>query len=306
MLEYLRQDNASLNIPYTASSNIQNLYFEVYDLDTNEFIQSGAGFQSASATASATYWNYTLNQDSTSYDRNLKVELITTVNGKAYPEIQYISLIRPYVTVDRIKELVDVPSGTSDTKLKNLERRARLSLNAYIGYSFYKEKRDITVYGNNTDVLRLSDNLIRIDEVYEDDILVYQKDSVAYQFDYPIEVADSGRRIKIINSNPEGKEVAEFPIFSVFYFRNTFQKDYAYRISGIFGWEYIPADIEEAAALLVSDYLCNDFNVRNKNISQLSNDSYNLKYGDDFSTGTGNLLVDNLIAHYKESRYMVI
>lgn len=301
MIEYLRSDNSSLNITYTASAYADNVYFEIYDLDTQDFLQSGA-------TASAASSNFiaTLTADTAAYDRNIKVEFITTNNGTAFNEIKYFSLTRPYATISRIKELIDVPSGTADSKLIRLERRARLSLNSFLGFSFYKEKRDYTVYGNNLDILTLPDNIIRIDEIYEDDILVYQRNSTTYELDYPIEIADSGRRVKIINSDSNGKEIAEAPIFSVFKFTNTFKKDYAYKISGIYGWEYIPDDVEEATALLVSDYLCNDFNIRNKNIAQLSNDSYDIKYGSDFATGTGNLLVDNLLAHYKESRYMVI
>lgn len=302
MIEYLRADNSSLNITYTVNSYADNVYFEAYDLDTNEFIQSGA----ATASAASATFIATLNKDSAAYDRNIKIEFVSTNQGAATAEIKQYSLIRPYITLSRIKELIDVPAGISDNKLKMLERRARLSLNAFIGFSFYKEKRDVTIYGNNTDVLTLAENILDINEIYEDDILVYKKDSVVYQFDYPIEIADSNKRVKIINQNIEGKEVAEFPIFSVFTFKNTFRKDYAYRINGIFGWEYIPSDIEEAAGLLINDYLCNDFNIRNKNISQLANDSYDIKYGADSATGTGNLLVDNLIAHYKESRYMVI
>jgi hypothetical protein len=302
MIEYLRADDSSLNITYTVNAYADNVYFEAYDLDTKEFLQSGA----ATASAASATFIATLNKDTTAYDRNIKIEFVSTNQGSATAEIKQYSLVRPYATISRIKELIDVPAGISDEKLKVLERRARLSLNSFIGYSFYKEKRDLTVYGNNTDVLTLPENLLEINEIHEDDILVYKKDSVTYQFDYPIEVADSGKRIKIVNQDPEGKEIAEFPIFSVFTFRNTFKKDCAYKISGIFGWEYIPADIEEASALLVNDYLCNDFNIRNKNISQLSNDSYDIKYGADSATGTGNLLVDNLIAHYKESRYLVI
>jgi hypothetical protein len=74
----------------------------------------------------------------------------------------------------------------------------------------------------------------------------------------------------------------------------------------VFGYEYIPAEIELAAALLVEDYLCNDFNIRNKNIIELSNDSYDIKYGLDLATGTGNLMVDNILAKYLQPRYLVI
>lgn len=301
MLEYLRKDNSPLTISYTASSYATNVYFEAYDLDTEEFIQSGAA-----TTSGSSIYSITFTADSTSYDRNIKLEIITTSSANAYNEIQNISLIRPYASVSRIESLATIPPNTASSTLLKLERRARLSLNAFIGHSFYKLKKDLTVYGNNTDVLTLPENLYRIDKIYEDDLLVYERDNSDVQLEYPIEIADSKNRIKIVNTSSKSKDTAESPIFSVFYYQGVFKKDHAYRIDGIWGWDYIPADIEQATALLVEDYLCNDFNIRNKNIAELSNDSYDIKYGLDFATGTGNLAVDNLIAHYKEPRYLVI
>jgi hypothetical protein len=301
MIEYLRADNTPLTITYTASAYATNVYFEAYDLDTAEFIQSGA----ATTSGSSIYF-ITFNADSTSYDRNIKLEIITTSSAGAYSEIQNVSLIRPYATWDRIEGLASIPSGTSSATLLKLERKARLSLNAFIGEDFYKQKKSHVVYGNNTDILPLPENLHRIDKIYEDDLLVYERDNSSVQLDYPVEVSNSKTRIKIVNTSTKNKETAEFPIFSVFYYDGVFKKDHAYEIDGIWGWEYVPSDIEQATALLVEDYLCNDFNIRNKNIAELSNDSYDIKYGSDFSTGTGNLTVDNLIAHYKEPRYMVV
>jgi hypothetical protein len=303
MIEYLRQDNSPLTISYTASAYATNVYFEAYDLDTEEFIQSGAA-----TTSGSSIYSITFTLDAASYDRNIKLEIITTSSVGAYSEIQNISLIRPYASVERILELANIPATASanTSLLTKLERKARLSLNAYIGHSFYKLKKDLTVYGNNLDVISVPENLYRIDKVYEDDLLVYERDNSAIQLEYPIEIADSRTRIKIVNSSLNSKEIAESPIFSVFYYEGVFKKDHAYRIDGIWGWDYVPADIEQATALLVEDYLCNDFNIRNKNIAELSNDSYDIKYGSDFATGTGNLAVDNLIAHYKEPRYLVI
>lgn len=307
MIEYLRTDNLPLTISYTASSYTTNVYFEIYDLDTHEFVQSGAGTFSASTQASKTY-NINLNVDTTSYDRNIKIEFVTTSSAGAINDIQYASLIRPYASPARILELADIPSSASANTnlLKKLEKKARLSLNSYIGDNFYKEKRTLTVFGQNADIITTPVPIQRIDKVYEDDLLVYERDNSTYQLDFPLEIDSSGTRIKILNSSSNNKEILEFPKFSVFYYQGIFRKDFAYKIDGIWGWEYIPSDIELATALLVEDYLCNDSNIRNKNIAELSNDSYDVKYASDFSTGTGNLLVDNLIAKYKEARYMVV
>lgn len=301
MIEYLRTDNSPLNITYTASSYATNVYFEVYDLDTQEFIQGGRATSGASSI-----FTVTLNSDSTAYDRNLKIEYVTTSGSGAYNDLQYVSLVRPYATISQVRSIADVSNSVTNAAIQKLERRARLNLNAFIGFDFYKKKKSLTVYGNNTDVLTLPESIFRIDYIYEDDILIYERGNDTYQLDFPLEIGPSSNRIKIVNSEEESKEILEFPKFSVFYYEGIFKKDHAYKIDGIWGWEYIPADIEEATALLVNDYLCNDFNIRNKNIAQLSNDSYDIKYAADAATGTGNLTVDNLIAHYRQPRYMVI
>lgn len=301
MIEYLRQDNNPLTITYTASSYATNVFFEIYDLDTEEFVQGGAGVNTGSYT-----YNITLNTDSTAYDRNIKIEYVTTATDGAYGEVQYASLMRPYATPARIRQLADIDSSVTDETLTKLEKKARLFINGYLGMNFYKEKRSIVAYGNNTDILNLPDFAVRVDEIYEDDLKIYQYDSSTYELEYPIEITDSKNRIKIVNSPEKNTEIMEFPKFSVFYYEGVFKKDYSYRLEGIFGWEYIPADVEMATALIVEDYLCNDFNVRNKNIGQLSNDSYEIKYGGDFATGTGNLLVDNLLSYYRQPRFLVI
>lgn len=305
MIEYLRADNAPLTLSYSASSYATNVYFEAYDLDTNEFIQGGKG-----TTAGSAIYSITLNSDSTSYDRNIKIEFVTTSSSGAFGQIQYISLIRPYATINRIVELADIDvtllGSASASKLQRLERRARLNINAHLGFNFYKEKRSITIYGNNTDVLELPDSIHRIDSIYEDDLLIYERDNETYQLDYPIQIGPSLNRIRIGNTAEVNKEIFESPKFSIFYFEGTFKKDYAYRIDGVWGWEYVPSEIEEATALLVNDYLCNDFNIRNKNIAQLTNDSYDVKYAANAATGTGNLVVDNLLSPFREPRYMVI
>lgn len=307
MIEYLRSDNLPLTISYTSSAYARNVYFEVYDLDTNEFVQGGTGVFSASTVNNKT-WNFVLTSDAASYDRNVKIEFVTTTSAGAYQDIQYASLIRPYATPERIVQIADIPGSASGNfdLLRKLEKKARLSLNSFIGDNFYKEKKTFTVFGQNADIITTPIPIQRIDKIYEDDLLVYERDNSTYQLDFPLEIDSSKTRIKILNSSINNKEILEFPKFSIFYYEGIFRKDFAYKIDGIWGWEYIPSDIELATALIVEDYLCNDFNIRNKNIAELSNDAYDIKYASDFSTGTGNLIVDNLIAKYKEARYMVI
>ena len=304
MKEFLRQDGAAYNFIYTASSYATSVFYEVYDLDTNEYLQGGRGANSVTASLDYTI---TLTPDTTEYDRNLKIDFITTSPTGAFSEVQYVSLIRPYASVSRIKELADIDTAVvSDDDLRKLERRARLSINSYVGFDFYKKNITMEVYGNNSDVLTIHDNILRVDYIYEDDLLIYDRFEEDNAIGYPIDISFSKNRIKIVNTTTKNKEIFESPKFSVFDYRGVFKKDYSYKITGLFGWDYVPADVEEATALLVDYYLCNDFNIRNKGILELKNDSYSLKYGPDGFTGTGNIMVDGLLSNYREIKYMVV
>lgn len=302
MLQYSRKDEFGLDITYNTSASVSSVLFTVSDLDTDVLLQTG----SATAVGASSVFTVPLNTTTTQYDRNIKITYEEIGPSASSTNIVYAELVRPYATEARIRELADIPPSASATNLQRLEKMARLSIDGFLGFGFYKEYRSVDVYGNNTDILQFNDNIISISKIYEDDILTYEVGSDTYQFEYPIEIGTSGDRIKIVNSSEKNKEMLEYPKFSVFYYDGQFKKSYLYRVEGVFGYEYVPADIELATALLVEDYLCNDFNIRNKNIAQLSNDSYDIKYAPDSATGTGNLMVDNLLAKYLQPRYLVI
>ncbi len=303
MLQYSRRDGFGLDITYNTSASVTSVLFAVSDLDTGLELQTG----SATAVGASSVFTYSLNTTTTQYDRNIKITYSEIGASASSLNIVYAELVRPYATVDRIRELADIPiTASANSTLQKLEKRARLTLDSLLGFGFYKQYRSIDAYGNNTDILQLNDNILSISKIYEDDILTYESNSETYQFDYPIEISTSGERIKLLNSSIKNKELIEYPKFSVFYYDGLFKKSHLYKVEGVFGYEYIPSDIELATALLVEDYLCNDFNIRNKNIAELSNDSYNIKYGSDLATGTGNLMVDNILAKYMQPRYLVI
>lgn len=309
MIEYLRSDNSELSITHSTVQGMSGVTFEIYDLDTDEFVQSGNTTLSAS-TASSSSWTGKLTEDSAAYDRNVKIEWVRTTASGASATVEYASLVRPFATASRIRSLADIASTETDATLVKQERKARYFLQSHIGNKFAKEYSNIVVYGNNSDILSLPIPLIRLDKIYEDDILMYDMVSTASvnDFNYSLEASQSKTRIKIINTEDEfERAVQEFPEVHILPFDGVFKKDAQYKIVGIFGYQYVPNNIEQATALLVEDYLCNDFNIRNKNISKLSNDSYDLTYATNAATGTGNLLVDKLIADYVNSpRFLVI
>lgn len=305
MIEYLRSDNSELDITFTAASGITSVIFEAYDLDSNEFIQSGTTASGASQVFTAT-----LTSDSAAYDRNIKIEWVSSTASGASTTINYYSIVRPFATASRIRELADINSSVTDATLKKEEKKARSLIQSYTGVKFSKEYTSIVVYGNDSDVLTLPVPVIRIDKIYEDDILVYDSTSTASvnNFDYAIEPSVSKTRIKIINEDDElERRVLEYPDVAVIPYSGTFKKDYQYKIVGIFGYEYVPSKVELACSLVVEDLLCNDWNIRNKIIQSIKTDSYDIQYAKEFAGGTGNLMVDSLLSEwYQAPRFMAV
>jgi hypothetical protein len=307
VIEYLRSDNAELQISFTAASGVTSVVFSAYDLDTASFVQSGN-----TSSAASQVFTGTLTTDSTKYDRNLKIEWVSSTASGASSTISYYSMKRPYATVSRIKELVDIDTTTvSNPTLTKYEKKARLFIDAYTGIKFAKEYDSIVAFGDNSDTLLMPVPVLKIDQIYEDDILVYDLSTIGAsvnKFDYTIEVGPSKTIIKIKNDallNIGG--INEFPDTNLIRGASTFVKDRSYRIVGSFGFEYVPNEVELATALLVDDYICNDWNIRNKGIESIKTDSYDLQYGKMFASGTGNLLVDSLLAPWVgQPRFMVI
>ena len=306
MIEYLRSDYSDLNITFTANAGITSVVFEAYDLDTDEFIQSGTTASGASSIFTAT-----LTEDSISYDRNLKIEWVSSTASGASSTINYYSIVKPYATATRIRSLADIDSSVSDSTLEKSERKARNYINSITANYFSTRYQTVVVYGNNSDVLTLQYPIVRIDYIYEDDILMYDAVSTASfnKFDYDIEPAVSKWRIKAIGSEnsssaktiSDDRPVLEYPEVSVIPYDGIFKKDYAYKIVGVFGYNYVPNKIELATSILVEDYLCNDWNLRNKAIQSMKNDSYQVQYSKDFAGGTGNLMVDSLLSEWTQS-----
>jgi hypothetical protein len=169
MIEYLRSDNAELQISFTAASGVTSVVFESYDLDSASFVQSGN-----TSSAASQVFNATFTIDSAQYDRNLKVDWVSSTASGASSTILYYSIKRPYATVSRIKELVDIDTTTvSDDTLKKYEKKARLFIEAYTGIRFTKEYDAIVQFGDNSDTLLMPTQVIKVNQIYEDDILVY-------------------------------------------------------------------------------------------------------------------------------------
>ena len=71
-----------------------------------------------------------------------------------------------------------------------------------------------------------------------------------------------------------------------------------YRITGDWGWRYIPQNVQSASEILIADMMNNDSEYRNHRIIDVSLDTTRMSFDADFLGTTGNTEADILLMDY--------
>lgn len=83
-------------------------------------------------------------------------------------------------------------------------------------------------------------------------------------------------------------------------------KDVTYLVTGSWGWEGVPVEVNEAAKLLIDDYNCNEDTYRNKFIANMRSADWRIEFDPRTWAGTGNIKADQLLAAYVRSGYGIV
>lgn len=300
MKEYLRSDGDSLDVVYTAPEGTDSVVFTVYDLELDDYLQSDEGIQ----TDAPRDFILRLTAETCKYDRKLRIEIQTVAVNHYTEDEMFINLVRPYSSNSDLAEymgLTIVDSNPSfgevtETELIRLERRARSLINAKIVDDFKFVYKTVATLGQDTDVLFMGQRIESFDQMIHDDVVVYDTTSDPEINDTGFEfvITRSKNNIRIVNpmiNINEWIDVSAIPN------PGFFQKNSAYSIRGEYGWKYIPSDIELATQELVNEMYCSDYAYRLKGIKSIKNDAFTIDF--DPSTGTGNLIVDSILANYR-------
>lgn len=302
MKEYLRSDGDTLTIEYQGNSSTTAVVFNVFDLNLNEYIQSDEATE-----ITGDVFEIVLSQDTTKYDRDLKVELQVVETNHYYEDTLYVKLTRPYATAEEIAEALDIEIDETPTlsnqykrsTLERLERKARAFIESKINDSFSFEYKTVGTYGMNTDLLHLGNRIESFDQIIFDDYVVYDTttDPEVNELGQNIAISKSKHGLKVVS---EGTNIAEWVDVNPLAFPGYWNKDSAYLVRGEFGWQFVPSAIKEATLELINDMMCSDFNYRNKGIKSIKNDAFDVQFQDSVILGTGNVMVDALISPYKK------
>lgn len=225
---------------------------------------------------------------------------------KTYRYNTQISVVTPYVTVDEIRAATGISeTDAPNAELIRLERRIRGVINNYTGQSFGRYVGTKQVIGAGDIELKLSERLVQLDNITGSNIL-YDSEGVAAAGFYTSR--GDGWFVGVSNPVPDGDYVFENVIRdpdSMWNHRG-FRDNVVYTVTGVWGWDDVPAEVKEAALILCEDELCPQSEYRDRYLKSISGDGWRYEYVPNAYYGTGSVIADQILAPFRYSTMTVI
>jgi len=216
-----------------------------------------------------------------------RADFTYTVSTVSYTQSQYINVYTPYITsVDFFNDHPELEDDWSD-KFDKVEKKIRNIINTFCGQSFdYYPNKSIELSGTGRKILHLPHPIVKLTTV----VLDSGKDSE--------ETIHDSTDTTLDDNIEKSKEVHNFNSSYYIKYTGRFNTVSSYKISGDFGWQYVPNNIEQAADLLIEDLMNDDSEFRRHGIKQVEMDTTKYYTKDSFYESTGNIDADVLLMDY--------
>lgn len=277
---YVKQNN-----PYTATLNLgfdpdgQDVYLTMSH-EWGRVVVDNA--QASRSSMGVYYYDFTI-EELCCYGKH-KITWSFDHNGVAAERNTHFNMYSPYITENEFFDMYPELEIFSDT-FDAVERRVRTTIDTICGQNFqYIEDQTLTYEGEGYKDLSLGYRCANL-------ISVTQKEDV--DISYEVELSpESPRYIR--------RKEQLIPVATAHqqYVQPKFEKNVFYIIRGDWGWEYVPINITDAAALLINDIMSSETAQTRRGISQIKMDQYSVHYTDSIVMGTGNVEADVLLMDY--------
>ena len=212
-----------------------------------------------------------------------------TMDGTPATKVDYLDVVAPLLELD---DLLDEFGGeVEESDLIKAERKVRSYIESYTGQVFAPSLETVTVKATGTSVI-LPKRLISVTETNPVFLSGYTIENngwgitltVPYDYDYP------------------GVIIAPYSNADAFY-----HGERKIAITGRWGWDRAPKPVQEAALLLVEDFLAPEAAYRDKYLESLTSPDWRIQFHGNAFRGTGNVRVDQLLADYvNKNRWVII
>lgn len=254
----------------------------------------------------------------TSRNRTLKFRWEYIVSGTPVVKEHEVFVVTPYTDLTQSAEELGLsidntdPNFVSYKELKLAEKYARKIIEDYTGQEFYLYEDVFTILGSDSDILPLPYKLHTLHSLYSNDILLIDNlaSPAVNNWNYDTQVSETGFGIRVNRATMLDNTVYTAngmvpPSINDTYY-GVFRNNVAYKVSGRFGWEKVPDNVELACIELMKDYFAKDKIWKNKYIKNIQTFDWQFEYDGGATRGTGNLYADQLLSSYILSNMVVI
>ena len=250
-------------------------------------------------------------------NRKFKIVWSYVVGGSNGTHTTYTEVVTPYANIIEAIEDLQLGSDPSDPNYKTYhelqmaEKYARKIIENYCNQSFYLYNDVQIAYGSGSDILPLPFKLNTLHELYGNDILLVDNINEVnnWMFEPLISETGFGLRVDRTSSIDNTVYVANGmipPTINDTGGFGAFGKDVRYRVQGVFGWDTVPDNVEQACIQLMGDYFAKDKVWSNKYVKNIQTFDWQFEYSSDAYRGTGNAYADQLLNAYVVNGMVVI
>lgn len=285
----------------------------IYDADATSNLPI-AGYHNVAVVdeSPAGVYSFMITPDLTQINRTLQVVWSYTLAGSATSETQFYTVESVYSTVSEVQDFLGYGPTPQDLNYQDpkdivsAEKIARTIIDGYTGQKFSTYYGSQEVYGKGSDACELTEKMLTLDRVWENDILLINNtvNPVYNTFGFALEITPTGRAVRIINQGWDVRYDNQVDPSVLYYGR--FRDRSRYKFEGQIGYKYVPEDIKVASMLLINDILSNDYNWRNKYLQKVDLSEISFEMAKGAFNGTGNITVDNILDQYRNVNIVII
>ena len=231
------------------------------------------------------------------YDSSYRVEIVKdpgTSNEQELKDETY-EVFRPYVD--------PATKGTTASEIAAYtlnEELARAIIDSLVSDGFYYRKKVLNFTGTGSDYLPIWDDVKKVLTVYENNKLVEDR-QYEVTSDKTAIVEKSTDNINRAESAPLVLPAASSDSLDPQFIYRGFGKTWDYRITVEYGYTSVPSDIVRATEMLIHDIECGKLDYYKRFISSYNTDQYRIQFDKGLFEGTGNIIVDKILAKYNKS-----
>lgn len=314
-MQILRLPPYPLTITYDVPDPDYEYRVIIKDKDRNQIVES----YDVSATGDSKII-VQLNNGFHKYDESYHLE-VHEKDGENLGQIvveDNLEIKRPYVDPNTL--------GTTASEIAEYtkyERQARAIIDSIVG-GFYFSTEYISSVGQGTDYFPLWKKAYNILEAYENSSLVYdssEETPALGDWNYVI-INDKTAITKLpVNGSvlfnrsekkPQRIPIAQSDSFGIFDTEDSgvvqtvtpgtvFPEGVDYLFLLETGYKVVPYDIKEATLMLIDDLKCGRIDYHKRYITSYATDQYRIQVDKSSFSGTGNIIVDQILENYKVS-----